>query len=488
MSSKELCMTLVQASSEDKVSKIIESNDLLKNEKNWTPFSNNENNTGTFLNQQSHPVAALTEKIVNSIDALLIAECRLRNIDPESAKAPRSMHEAVEEFFGIANGNFSEVDDKRRREIAKNIQVIAEGSKRLPTIIVVDRGEGQNPKEFENTFLAMGAKNKIKIQFVQGKFHMGGTGALPFCGTKHYQLILSRRHPKLLSGSQKDLWGFTLLRYRVPTGYVRSGCFEYCTDERGYILQFEGEPLPILPNGEILEHGSFIKMYDYRLDRPSIIHRDLWRELNRHLFSPALPILLFENRDFEKNVSDKPLLGNKMRLRVDDNKLVEDTISIDAKLGDFGLCRVEVTILKADAFKSDNAVREEFTTQNHAIFFTINGQTHSTIGRSFLKAERKANLDYLADYMIVHVDVTHIPTDIRDHAFMGSRDRMRDDEVKRRVEEDLAQELRKHEGLRLLNQHRRERAIVSSPKDEEFLKKLLGKLIKTNSSIVEILR
>ena len=65
MTHKELCLSLVQAKSEEEVSNIISTNEILKDERNWTAYGNLESNVGTFLNQQSHPVAALSKKIVN---------------------------------------------------------------------------------------------------------------------------------------------------------------------------------------------------------------------------------------------------------------------------------------------------------------------------------------------------------------------------------------------------------------------------------------
>ena len=101
MNVKELCIKLVNAVSEEEVTEIISENEMLKDDRNWASYGNQENNVGTFMSQQSSPVAALTEKIVNSIDAVLLRECRKRGIDPQGAKAPRTMQEAVEQFFGI---------------------------------------------------------------------------------------------------------------------------------------------------------------------------------------------------------------------------------------------------------------------------------------------------------------------------------------------------------------------------------------------------
>jgi hypothetical protein len=481
MTIQELCFALINSRSEEDITNIIKSNEILNDDRNWAPYGELENNVGTFLSQQSSPVDALTEKIINSVDAVLLAECRKRGIDPEGAKAPRSMQEAVEQFFGIKDGDYTEVARKRRREIAENIMVIAEGDKKKPCIVIVDKGEGQNPKDFETTFLSLHKRNKIRIQFVQGKFNMGGTGALPFCGKSHYQLILSRRHPDFLSPSQRDFWGFTLVRYNGGSGFDRSGIFQYCTD-RGDILKFEGHVLNILPDNKIFEYGTFIKLYDYRLNKPSSVLRDLYKDLNRSLYDSAIPFLIYENRDFNiTHGKDTPVLGNKWRIRIDDRELVEEFLTIDAVLGEFGLCRIEVIVLKEDAPK------ENFTTINEAVFFTINGQKHSALGRSFLRSSGKAGLDYLADSLAVFIELSNISTTVRDHAFMGSRDRMRDDEIKKGVEEDLAEVLRNHKGLKKINLARREKAISSNPKDEEFIKKVLEKLVKSNDTIADIL-
>ncbi len=482
MESKKLCFCLINAQTELEVDEIIKGNVLLNDGRNWAPYGNLENNVGTFITQQSNPVAAITEKIINSIDAVLLAECKKRSIDPESAKAPRSMQDAVEKFFDIKDGDFSEVANKRKREISNRIQLIAEGDKKRPNIIIVDTGEGQNPKDFEDTFLSLHKRNKIKVPFVQGKYNMGGTGVLPFCGKHHYQLIVSRKSPNFLKASQRDFWGYTLVRYREGQGFDRSGIFEYCTD-RGDILKFDGEPLKILPEESVLEYGTFIKLYEYRLNKPSSILRDLYKDLNRSLYNPAIPFLIYEAREsFDiQHGRSTYILGNKWRTKIDSRDNVEEFLPIEAVLGEFGMCNIEVVVFKEDAPK------ENITTQNEAIFFTVNGQTHATLGRSFLRSSSKVGLDYLGDSLAIFIELSNISSFVRDHAFMGSRDRMRDDEIKKEVEEDLAEVLRNHKGLKRLNQQRREKAITKNPKDENFLKKILQKLVRSNNSIAEIL-
>ncbi len=61
-------------------------------------------------------------------------------------------------------------------------------------------------RDFEKTFLSLLRGNKNEIHFVQGKYNMGGSGAIVFCGKKRYQLIASKRF------DATGEFGFTLIR------------------------------------------------------------------------------------------------------------------------------------------------------------------------------------------------------------------------------------------------------------------------------------
>jgi hypothetical protein len=478
---KTLLLGLISASSSDDVKKIIETDPILSKQRNWRPYGGYHGNFNTIHGQQQNSVASLAEKPVNSIDHLLLKECKLRGINPEGNEAPKSMQEAVELFYGIKKGDFSEVGGKKRRELASNIMVIAEGSRQRPNIVVADTGEGQHPSDFEDTFVSLHKGNKDKIRFVQGKYNMGGTGVLAFCGEYHYQLILSRKTPNLLQPNQDDKWGFTLVRLHSVTSSepYKNSWYEYCVDENEETLSFLGEALTILPNNEGFTSGTYIKMFNYYLPDPSIVGFGLWRELNRLLYAPALPLTLYEARDYRGHSPTKLMLGNKMRITVDDRESVHQSLITTAELGKFGKRNIEVTLFKEGTSKS------EFTTQDNAILFTINGQTHATLGRSFLKT--KSKLYYLADYLLVHIDCTDVEPNIREQTFMPDRERMRRNEISKEAEEILADELAKHEGLEKLNQFRREQQVIKNPKDTEFLESVVSNLIKNNRSLINYL-
>ncbi|MBU1766971.1 MAG: hypothetical protein KJ648_02555, partial [Candidatus Omnitrophica bacterium] len=482
MDNLNLLLKLVKAQDEEEVGNIITCHPVLSKEENWKPLAGERSNIGFAHAQQASPIPALIEKPVNSIDALLTKECILRDIDPEEQKAPSSIQEAAEKFFGIERGDFTEITDKRLREVAENIQIIADGTRRNPNIIIYDNGEGQHPSNFEKTFLYRSRENKIKIKFVQGKFNMGGTGALRFCGANKYQLILSRRHTSLLN-ENLGLYGFTLVRFhRVTTvGEYKSQWYEYCVDKTGDVFSFSSEELNLGLFRRKFQYGTYIKLFNYDLPDRSDIRLGLWRAFNRYLYYPALPILLYEKRDYKGGHGDptKLMLGNKMRIMKDGREQKETSFPLEINFKNFKF-HGEVTVFK------DEVDKNEFV-EKLAVIFTINGQVHDYLGSSFIASKNGANLPYLSNSLLVNIDCSNISPYIRDELFMSSRDRRAETETKRELDYEIARELRDLDILRQLNEKRRDEKIFKNPKDEDFLKRVMSRLISKNEEISKLL-
>lgn len=128
------------------------------------------------------------------------------------------MEEAIKKFFP----EYKQWDLQTfRRKQAEEIQIVADGPTRNTSVIIYDNGEGQRPEDFENTFLSLLRGNKINIHFVQGKYNMGGSGALVFCGKKRYQLIGSKRF------DCNSNFGFTLARQHKITEAAETKRFSY---------------------------------------------------------------------------------------------------------------------------------------------------------------------------------------------------------------------------------------------------------------------
>lgn len=88
---KKLFHELFSAPNEEAIDSILGANPILHNPTNWHPYGANESNFSVVENQQANPVAALVEKLTNSIDAMLMKKCYEQGIDPRSHQAPRSM-------------------------------------------------------------------------------------------------------------------------------------------------------------------------------------------------------------------------------------------------------------------------------------------------------------------------------------------------------------------------------------------------------------
>ena len=220
MSNQELFLGLLKAETEDEVDAILEQAGYLSDDPAiWLPLDGNENNWSTVGAQHDNATGALVEKVINAVDAVLNAGCWSKGINPESDEAPQTMSDAARDLFDVRNGRLDIISAQERTMLADNIHFVVTGSKSKPNYMIIDRGEGQAPSQFESTFLSLRGKNKYGIRFVQGINNCGGSAVLRFCGSKRYQLIVSRRHPSCPRAEDDptaDHWGFTLVRCLWP--------------------------------------------------------------------------------------------------------------------------------------------------------------------------------------------------------------------------------------------------------------------------------
>ena len=175
---KNLCKALLRADGEALVIQLLKDAGYWDRPELWRHYGDVENNWGQSGNQQSLAEAALAEKIVNSVDARLINECWMNGIDPKSHDAPRSVRDAVAEFFDDGKGGKIATGDvvrewgrDKRLEVAKQITLSATGVRPSSlNITIADSGEGQTAKRMPDTILSLSKSNKMYIPFVQGQF------------------------------------------------------------------------------------------------------------------------------------------------------------------------------------------------------------------------------------------------------------------------------------------------------------------------------
>ena len=149
ISMKQLFKELYFARTEDDVDKVINNHPDIFKQGKLVSLSGNENNFGVIENQQSNPIAALIEKITNSIDAVLMKKCLEAHTDPKSERAPKSMEGAKARYFG----NHGDWDLPRyRKQQAESIQIIADGPRLNTSLTIYDDGEGQHPEKIREHF------------------------------------------------------------------------------------------------------------------------------------------------------------------------------------------------------------------------------------------------------------------------------------------------------------------------------------------------
>jgi len=496
---KSLCLSLLNAESEEKVINILRTAGYWDNPNTWRLYGDKEGNFATAGGQQASPEAAFVEKIVNSIDATLLRECMLHNINPESEEAPKSINEAVAEFFHSSNnsGDLRDWTTSQLTEIGKTITVAATGTRKYVNLTVADQGEGQMPSKIPDTIVSLNKKNKQKIRFVQGKFNMGGTGVLRHCGKHSLQLIITKRHPKLIRNDidddSKNLWGFTVVRRERPSGAageVIHSEFKYLApnvneDNKKQVLTFSSDTLPILPQGNKAyvrnaEWGTTIKLYNYDMSSgiSHILMGDgLLYRLEALLPKCALPARLYECRDYsgkEEASFETNLNGLIVRLERGrgDNLELEawDTIFTVKDL-DFS---ARIYIFKRGKKKS--YLRDE------GILFTINGQTHGIISER-LFSRKKVGLSRIYKDILVIVDCSDLPVDSREDLFMSSRDRLSDGELRKALESQLEEIIGNDKVLRSLNNKRREEEISEKLSDDKPLQDILQSIINDSPSL-----
>jgi hypothetical protein len=474
---------LISAESEGAVTEALHDGPGLQ----WGPLGANESNFGIIENQQSSPIAALIEKITNSIDAILLRRCLEQGIDPKSTAAPAAMAEAIDRFFGNAPKSWHLPPNRRAQ--AESIQIVASGSTKAPCLLIYDDGEGQHPDAFETTFLSLLRGNKNEIPFVQGKYNMGGTGAIVFCGKHRYHLIGSRCF------DQTGDFGFTLIRKHPLTeeeAHTKKNTWYEFLKIDDQIPRFPITELDLGLANRKFETGTIIKLYDYDLPAGTrgALPQEPRRAIDQFLFEPALPIYLVDTAErYPRNkVLQIDCFGLKNRLEREENKYVEAKFSIDEIDHDIGRMKITCYVFRAKV--EDRSVKEtrdiiqtEFFHDSMAVLFSLNGQVHGHFRPEFIT--RALKMPLLKNHLLIHVDCTGLTYDFRSELFMASRDRLKSGDDTAELRKRVATALQKSELAEIYK--RRQNAISVEGGDAKDLLKAFSKNLPFNKDLMRLL-
>jgi hypothetical protein len=268
----------------------------------WKPFGSGGEDGGRIphsaLGAAADPALLLAEPVMNSFDALFELKMLLAALSGIPPKVPSSPREAAHLLFGIPDGGLAAWDarkgDARKShdQIAALTQVILRlGSQpKSPTIAFVDQGVGQHPQDFWSTILSLQLGNKADISYTSGQYGHGAGMLLTF--SEGGQIMVSRRHPKLLANGQEDYVGLALVRKRMPSQIKRANPrYEVLVSKR------TSEPVAFAPSALTNPqwYGLQRICIDYELPKPSF--QFIYDSFDQFLPHPPLPYELRDERN-----------------------------------------------------------------------------------------------------------------------------------------------------------------------------------------------
>lgn len=467
--SKDVLLRLLECETEAEVQAVIESVPFLADPKNWKPLDARETNFNVTSNLASDGGKALTELMTNMVDALLMRAARQQGVPLNGKGAPRSMYVAVDKLIKNLRGgklvNLEPRDPWLRDFAQKNLVIGITGAKNkeegLPCFTFIDNGEGQAPENFPNTFLSLSAGTKKSIPFVQGKFNMGSSGVLRYCGRRWFKLIVSRPYDKSAP------WGWTLMRRR-PGSADDMPIAEYCVLPDGSIPSFDAPDLFPLRNSECkrydgvrIETGTVVKLYDYQVGRKFMSFRGSREALNENLIETILPFRLLDLRqkpdkkrggDRALGVDARPFYGMEYLLLnshreegLDDEEDAAGENKVDVGSfsdPDLGEVSISAIVLKRELpgwLKPQNS--------NNRVFHTVNGQVHYKRTRGYLTT---CGFPALKDRVVIIVDASHLHFGVHNEVWKGDREHLSHTLLGEKYEEEVTRTIKDSDSLKAL--------------------------------------
>jgi hypothetical protein len=465
MNAGAVCRRLLDAESEAAVQAVIDDVPEMRDAKNWRPLDGRETNFNITSNHASDGGKALTELMTNMVDAVLMKHALQQGIEPKGKKAPATMHQAVDKLIKPLHGgkltNLDPNDPWLRQFAQSNLVIGVTGAKTkrtgLPCYTFADNGEGQHPDQFETTFLSLSTGNKKDIPFVQGKYNMGSSGVLGYCGLKWFKLIVSRRY------DGTGPWGFTLMRKRPGGGMPIA---EYFVLPGGKIPTFEEDAIfPFMKgdgkryNGMHLGTGTIIKLYDYQIgSRFSGGFRGSREALNENLVETILPFRILDFRqtpdpkrggDRAEGIDPRGFCGMEFLLlrshREGDNDEDEDEAAGTGHIAVATIKSQELGTIEISAIRLKRKLPGWLAGSNNRVFHAVNGQVQFKQTRGYLS--QTCGFPALKDRVVVIVDASDLTFEAHNEVWKGDREHVRDTIVGERYKDAVTAAIKESKAL-----------------------------------------
>lgn len=435
----------------------------------WMPVGR-ENNKGT-IEASSDPGRSLIERLTNGIDAVLEDEFVRHKGQPEC----RSPREAANAWLGVPLAGLSDLGTRERQQLADRVRIEIESGDGQPNqrlVTIEDQGTGILAQHFPATILSLGESNKIKKRYVVGAYGQGGSSTF---ACSQYTLIASR-----FAGTSKV--AYTVVRYYEPPPEDEAKVGNYV-----YLAQ-EGNVLEVELDQHDLAKGTRVKHFGYDLTKyaGSLGPGSVYGLLNSVLFDPVVPVWLADRVHGYRRV----IKGSRNALRgaVDegDDSKKGPTISHSipmyyVDLGELGAVGIEYWVLEPYEKQPIRA----FVDPSKPIVLTLHGQSHAEMSQ--LLVRREAELPYLRQRLICHVDCNRLTPGAKRSLFVSNREEARRGLVYSRIEDEVVKALKSDDELVRLNAIAREQGIQQQ--DQEAQKQMqseVARLLRMQGMTVEM--
>ena len=476
----------------DKLIAALKKNNLWDDDRLWRYYGDVENNSSTVHGQQSQPVKTFVEKITNSIDAILVLECIKSGINPTDwENTPNTVNEAAEIF--VRNNKKFPISEK---ELEKRIYVYAEGTTdkgSKPTMCIYDDGEGQSPENVSSTILSLQKSNKNNIQFLQGQYNMGGTGAIRFC-EQGLQFVLTKRN-NFLNKNPKNLWSFTVVRREMPKKGQRNVFYTYLAPvlanekpRKGDLMTFEKEEIALLPiqNKRYQvkkKSGTLIKCFGFSLKKRSniLFPGEFLSNIETMMPDCALPVRFAECRPFkgkEGGSFENTMVG--LIKRLDRHGIHKETLEEGFPIRNSLNMSGNIIPIITYAFKRQKSARAKSNASSRrvdreGVIFTMNGQHYYDLPFTFYG---RSKLQRIAQDLISIVDCSKLNNEMRTSIFMATKDNIAKTTEYYELEKQLETIFKNSEELKLLQNKRVAEESRDRTENNEAFDSLLSKLIE----------
>ena len=514
MDAAQVCYRLLRAESEAEVQAIIESVPEMQNGQNWQALDKRETNFNVTSNQASDGGKALTELMTNMVDAVLMKAAAINKVDPRSKAAPQTMYAAVDKLIHNLHGgklvNLDSNDPWLREFAQKNLVIGITGAKNrkegLPCYTFVDNGEGQRAEDFENTFLSLSAGTKKSIPFVQGKFNMGSSGVLRYCGQRWFKLIVSRRY------DGESGWAWTLLRRRpdeddnMPIAeYFILGKTQIPSFDTDFLRPFQTMEKKIY-EGVMLKTGTVVKLFDYQVGSKFLSFKGARETLNENLVETILPFRLLDFRqlaiskagrenaakrggDRALGIDARPFYGMEFLLLrshredeiedEDEDAVGETKISVGViKDPDLGTITISAIPLKRTLPGWLKAPQN-----NNRVFHAVNGQVQFKQSRGYLSTT--CGFPALKDRVIIIVDASNLSFKAHNELWKGDREHIAATIFGERYREKVTATIKESTELQALQKKIAQQELERASKAES--NELFQKLVNADRNLAALL-